>query len=160
MKKTPLSRGDFKIIDNVENCATAIEEIYRDDKYIYTLSCIKSGAVIVEFDNGERYSIKEALNKKYVTPDQIIKKGYPLGKSAIVVGRGDFKIIDESWNYSCASVVEVVFENNKWICYNECGIFVQFDNGDKYSVDEALKNGYVTPDQLKDKGYTKSCKLK
>lgn len=156
--KKPIARGDFKIIDNVENCASAIEEVYKDDKYIYTLSCMKSGAVIVEFDNGETYSLKDALNKKYVTPDQVIKKGYPLGKKPLF--REDFTIIDESHLYSCAAVYEVVFENNKWICTSACGIDVLFTNGERYSVNEALKKGYVTPEQLKAKGYTRSCSLK
>ena len=156
LSKIPLARGDFKIIDNVQGCASAIEEVYRDSKYKYTLSCIKSGSVIVEFDNGERYSLKEALNKKYITPDQVINKGYPLGKSPIVVGRGDFRIIDEV--EGCASVIEDVYVEGNMTCYFSCSksgaVFIEFENGEKYTIKEALNKKYVTPAQIAEKGYT------
>ena len=32
--------------------------------------------MFVKFDNGEKYTIKEALNKKYITPAQLKAKGY------------------------------------------------------------------------------------
>ena len=76
IKKRP--EGNFTIIDNVEVCDSALEEIYDDDKYIYYLPCIKSNQVYIKFSNGEKVKIRTALKNNYVTIDEIIEKNYPI----------------------------------------------------------------------------------
>lgn len=152
-KKKIEGRGDFKIIDNVEACATAIEEVYKDGNYVYTLPCIKSKSVIVEFENGEKYNLNEALNKKIVTPDQVIAKGYKLGKK--LIARGDFKVVDNAG--TCAQSLEEIYRDKTYIYYLSCqksgSVFIQFNNGEKYPIKEALTKSLVTPDQIINKGY-------
>lgn len=67
---------NFEIIDETEVCAQALEEIYETEFNKYYLPCIKSSQVFIKFANGNKYSIKEALNNGYVTAEQIINKGF------------------------------------------------------------------------------------
>ena len=53
----PLTKTTFEIIDESKNikdftCAEALEEIYRDDEYIYFLSCMKSKYIKVNYSPG------------------------------------------------------------------------------------------------------------
>ena len=58
-------------------CAMALEFYYQD----YYFTCIKSHNVIVTV-NGKSYTIKEALNSKIVTMDELINVGFkPLKKN-------------------------------------------------------------------------------
>lgn len=58
-------------------CAMALEFYYQD----YYFTCIKSHNVIVTV-NGKGYTIKEALNNKIVTMDELISVGFkPLKKN-------------------------------------------------------------------------------
>ena len=62
-------------------CAMALEFYYQD----YYFTCIKSHNVIVTV-NGKSYTIKEALNHKIVTMDELINVGFkPLKKNTYAI---------------------------------------------------------------------------
>lgn len=62
-------------------CAMALEFYYQD----YYFTCIKSQSVIVTV-NGKSYTIKEALNNKIVTMDELISVGFkPLKKNTYAI---------------------------------------------------------------------------
>ena len=62
-------------------CAMALEFYYQD----YYFTCIKSHNVIVTV-NGKSYTIKEALNNKIVTMDELINVGFkPLKKNPYAI---------------------------------------------------------------------------
>lgn len=62
-------------------CAMALEFYYQD----YYFTCIKSHNVIVTV-NGKSYTIKEALNNKIVTMDELINVGFkPLKKNTYAI---------------------------------------------------------------------------
>lgn len=62
-------------------CAMALEFYYQD----YYFTCIKSHNVIVTV-NGKSYTIKEALNNKIVTMDELINVDFkPLKKNAYAI---------------------------------------------------------------------------
>lgn len=62
-------------------CAMALEFYYQD----YYFTCIKSYNVIVTV-NGKSYTIKEALNNKIVTMDELINVGFkPLKKNTYAI---------------------------------------------------------------------------
>ena len=62
-------------------CAMALEFYYQD----YYFTCIKSHNVIVTV-NGQSYTIKEALNNKIVTMDELINVGFkPLKKNTYAI---------------------------------------------------------------------------
>lgn len=62
-------------------CAMALEFYYQD----YYFTCIKSHNVIVTV-NGKSYTIKEALNNKIVTMDELINIGFkPLKKNTYAI---------------------------------------------------------------------------
>ena len=67
----------YTIYDYSENCDTALELIYEDDKNQYYFDCIKSDKVFIEFKTKElKITLKEALNKKYIDISEIINT-YP-----------------------------------------------------------------------------------
>lgn len=71
------------IIEDRSNgeCAMALEFYYQD----YYFTCIKSHNVIVTV-NGKSYTIKEALNNKIVTMDELINVGFkPLKKNTYAI---------------------------------------------------------------------------
>lgn len=62
-------------------CAMALEFYYQD----YYFTCIESHNVIVTV-NGKSYTIKEALNNKIVTMDELINVGFkPLKKNTYAI---------------------------------------------------------------------------
>lgn len=70
-----LSKKDFIISDETGVCAQKLEEIARDDMFIYYLSCVKSSTIFLEYGDGTKISVKDALAKKKVTIRQLIDKG-------------------------------------------------------------------------------------
>ncbi len=67
--------NDFIIVDETDNCDEVLEEIYRDNKHIYFLPCIQSTTIFLKYDNGEKITIKDALDKQKVSIEILIKKG-------------------------------------------------------------------------------------
>ncbi len=76
------SNKRITIIDRSSgNCPQAIEYYYEDNNHKYYFTCIISGSIFVKIDNQE-YNIKDALNNKIVTMDELIEAGFkPLKKS-------------------------------------------------------------------------------
>ena len=48
-------------------CMDVLEEIYRDEKYIYSLPCLKSEYIIVKYENNIYENIKVALKNKHIS---------------------------------------------------------------------------------------------
>lgn len=73
------SKPQDKIIlieDNSQaNCASAIEYYYEDNNYKYYFTCVKSSSIIVTV-NGNKYTIKEALNNDIVTMEELEQNGF------------------------------------------------------------------------------------
>lgn len=64
----------YTIYDYSEECDSAEELIYEDKQYKYYLDCIKSDKVFIEFTtSNNKITLKEALNKKYITPDELLE---------------------------------------------------------------------------------------
>ncbi len=62
----------IKIVDTSLNnkdfiCAQAIETFYEDDNFKYQFNCIKSGAVIVTYEDGTQENVKQALSSGKIT---------------------------------------------------------------------------------------------
>lgn len=75
--------NDYEIVDETEVCAEALEEIYRDDDNIYYLSCIKSSTLFLKYNNGDKITIKDALNNNKVTFEELLEKGLEVYKYPI-----------------------------------------------------------------------------
>ena len=72
---------DYKIQDDTENCAQALELIYSDDKYNYYLPCIKSAYISLIWDDGVVDSLKNAISKEKVTMSSLEKHGLGIIKN-------------------------------------------------------------------------------
>ena len=67
----------FTIYDYSESCDSAEELIYEDNQYKYYFNCIKSDKVFIEFTtSNNKITLKEALNKNYITPSKLLER-YP-----------------------------------------------------------------------------------
>ncbi len=66
----------IKLIDksNGSNCASAIEYFYEDNAYKYYFTCIKSSSMYLLI-NGKEYPLKEALNNKITTIEELEANG-------------------------------------------------------------------------------------
>ena len=72
----------WNIVSNYDSCAQTITKVYEDDEYDYYVPnpCIANLSYI-EYSNGEKYTIIEALNKRKLTPNELIEKGVNIYKN-------------------------------------------------------------------------------
>ncbi len=73
----------YKVSLNDKTCYETLNEIYRDNDYIYYLSCYKDAETKVSFSNGKSYTVKEALEKKLLNIDDLDAKGLKIEKYKI-----------------------------------------------------------------------------
>lgn len=66
---------NFTIVDETDICAQALELFYNDDKYDYYFTCIKSSTTFVKFDNGQKITVVDALNKGLVSIEELTEAG-------------------------------------------------------------------------------------
>lgn len=52
-------------------CMDILEEIYRDEKYVYSLPCLKSEYIVVKYENNNTENIKEALKNKHIKIEEL-----------------------------------------------------------------------------------------
>lgn len=76
------SKDYFKIINKNEGeCLEVIDEFWKDSTGIYYFTCKLSDNIYIEFSGGKTIKLKEALNSKRVTINELIAKGLkPLKK--------------------------------------------------------------------------------
>ena len=68
--------NDYNIIDKSEACnETTISDIYRDDDYIYYLTCKDSSKIYLEWNNGEVNLLEKDLENGRVTINSLIEHG-------------------------------------------------------------------------------------
>lgn len=78
---TTLSRDEeyetqaYTIVDKTKDsnivCAQVLEKFYEDDTYEYYFGSAKGDLVIVEYSNGEKESVSDALNRGKITIDEL-----------------------------------------------------------------------------------------
>lgn len=68
----------FEIIDKTNACDEALEEIYKDEESIYYLPCVKSHNISVKFSNGDVYPLKEVIENKLLTIEELQNNGLEL----------------------------------------------------------------------------------
>ena len=149
----------WEIVDETAGitCTQVITAIYEDENYIYEVAnpCIENN-IYVLFPSGEKITIKEALNQKKVTVDELINKGISITKTAKTL---TWEIEEEMDGVMCALVITKIYEDENYVytvsspCKAE-KIFVKFSNGEKNTIKEALNQKKVTVDELINKGIT------
>ncbi len=147
----------WQIVDETEgiSCAQYIVVIYEDEKYTYEVAnpCIENN-IYVQFSNGEKITIKEALKAKKVTVDELINKGIKISKVAKAI---TWEVVDETKGKACSSVITTIYEDDsyKYQVSNSCigdYTFVKYSSGEKISIKEALSSKKVTADELITRG--------
>lgn len=58
---------DLMMTRNDLMCAQALETFYSDSEYEYYFNCMKSGMIIVTYEDGTEENVKEALNNGNIT---------------------------------------------------------------------------------------------
>ncbi len=137
--------NDFEIINETYVCDMALENIYEDDNYKYYLSCIMSDTLFIKFNNGKKYTIKEALNNNLVTTNAIIDKGFNLIKEPKYVISLDINNDQE--------IKEVLSFNNNMSINNKLYYYglnkVNVNVNDKeYELSNYIKDNKITIDNI------------
>ena len=76
----PLILSDYTIKDENDGCQRGEELIYEDDDYSYYLPCLSSYKIYLEWTDGDRDLIKNALNNNKVTIESLIDHGLEVVK--------------------------------------------------------------------------------
>ncbi|MBR4178145.1 MAG: hypothetical protein IKR57_02210 [Bacilli bacterium] len=74
---------DYKIVYDTssEECEEMLEEIYRDDKYIYSLPCKNSSKITILWDDGVEEPLKYSIEKEKVSMESLEEHGLKIHKS-------------------------------------------------------------------------------
>ena len=99
---------EFEVINETISCEDYEEEIYRTSNKIYYLPCLESDNIKVRFNNGKEYKLKEVLNKKILTIEELIKQGLEVVEEEIEVKDKMTLVIDDI-NYN------VLLEDNETV---------------------------------------------
>ena len=78
--QTSVNNQTFQIMDKETSCYEALEEIMRDETYVYYLPCKKKDKIIIQFSNQKEYSLQEVLENKMLTIDELIENGLKVRK--------------------------------------------------------------------------------
>ena len=74
---------DYKILYDSENsvCADALEEIYSDNKYVYSLPCISSSTIKISWEDGVVEPLMFSIEKGKVTMESLEEHGLKIYKN-------------------------------------------------------------------------------
>lgn len=61
------NKNEYTIVDETGVCAAQLEEIARDDKFIYYFTCKKSETVFLVYNDKTKISVKAALKSNKIT---------------------------------------------------------------------------------------------
>lgn len=76
--------GNIDIFDTSDLCLENYLELYRDDNYIYYITCSDINDVIV-VDSGKEFTLLEALDKKIILVDDLFDTNIKIKKDGIDV---------------------------------------------------------------------------
>ncbi len=71
---------DFEIIYLNQECSNELEELSRDDNYIYVSPCIKIANILIRFSNGDEFKLKSIIDKNIISLKDLINKGLKVEK--------------------------------------------------------------------------------
>ena len=74
------NKVDFEIVYLNQECSEDLEELYRDDKYIYVSPCIEISNILIRFSNGDEFRLKSIINKNIIPLQELINKGLKIEK--------------------------------------------------------------------------------
>ena len=78
----PLVLSDYVIENETKKCDDGEEFLYEDDNYKYYLPCKSSYDIYLQWDDGARDLVKDALNNKKVNIDSLTEHGLKVIKHA------------------------------------------------------------------------------
>ena len=87
-------RNNVKIIDTTESCAEELEEIYRDNKTVYYLPCVKSKNITIRLADGNEYPLRVALENELVTIAELKTLGLKMFAEPINKNESDITYIE------------------------------------------------------------------
>lgn len=76
----PLQIADYVIKDENKNCKKEEELLYEGENYNYYLTCLGSYNIYLEWSDGSRDLVKNALKNKKVTIESLIEHGLKVVK--------------------------------------------------------------------------------
>ena len=76
----PIVIADYKLKDNNKNCIKEEELLYEDSIYNYYLTCKGSYNIYLEWTDGSKDLVKNALKNKKVTIESLMEHGLKVVK--------------------------------------------------------------------------------
>ena len=130
-------------------CTQVVTKIYEDSKFeYYTSTPCEARTTYVVYSNGDKYTVEEAVNLGKVTIEDLINKGVKISKEAKAL----------TWtvqrnNTSCVQELTKIYEDKNYEYYasTPCEAretYIVYSNGAKYTVEETIKSGRLTYDDL------------
>ena len=157
--KEAIPNFNFTIIDEMENrnglCDEALEFFYEDAFFSYWFACIKSDWVFIKFNDGTKYTLKEALNDSRVSIKDVedyYEGSYPSFNKTLKV---EIKIEEAE---DSTSIKQLIFPktssyvkplNYKLFSYGlDKVLLFNPDRSNVYILEEALRNNNITIEDL------------
>lgn len=144
-------------------CYMALEMIYEDDIYTYSLTCISSEYYLI-VKGKDRYSLQDALNMKLIKPEDLedYLVLYKAKKESITHNNRIYylnsEVLNEAGYYlykapfdACAEALEGIYNDGEYTYYLSCissGNYVIVRDREVYSLQEALSKRLITPAEL------------
>ena len=83
IKTDKITTNVFKITNVTTTCDDYEEELFKDSEYTYYLVCSKSSNITIKYFDGDVYTLKDMLENKYLTIDNLINSGLIIKKVPI-----------------------------------------------------------------------------
>lgn len=135
-----------------DDCIDKETTIYETDEYIYTVpnSCVAKYKIV--YSDDKEFTIKEVLEKKKITVEELNKQGVKVTKKAKATSWN----IDKGTEDNCAQQIITIYETEDTVytVSNSCiaNYKVVFTNGESYTLSNALATKIVTVEDLISKG--------
>lgn len=137
-------------------CTQKITEVYRDDKYIYSVPTPCDAEIKITI-NGQKYTLEEVIKKGIISVDELNSKGLKIYKEEIKNNETKeitWELVKESG--ICTQKITEVYKDDKYI-YNvptpcDAKANIVYSNGQKYTLEEVIKKGLISIEELNKKG--------
>ena len=100
---------NYEIVYINRECSNELEELSRDDNYIYVSPCIKIANILIRFSNGDEFKLKSIIDKNIISLKDLINKGLKVEK--IELNNNSTSNVNDAKEYNSFNNNNIVKEN-------------------------------------------------
>ncbi len=150
---------DVKVTFDYEmDRAPATEYLYTDGKYDYYFNNYDSYLYTIEI-HGKKYSLREVIDKEFLTPEELISLGLYDFKKVVDLGEIEtieiYDPVDDPYDGGYEAALQLIYQDEEHNYYlsNLRGQYITVTiNGVTFSLKEVLQNEILTIHELIDAG--------